>query len=70
MSQQHVVLNRTGDKMPLVGFGTWKVQSDQAEDVIYDAIKVGYVSSLSTHLHTRDERVLIKGSCAASYSAL
>ncbi|KAI9314594.1 xylose reductase [Dichotomocladium elegans] len=38
----HVILNRTGDKMPLVGFGCWKVDTGDAEQVIYDAIKVGY----------------------------
>ncbi|KAI9494778.1 4-dihydromethyltrisporate dehydrogenase [Zychaea mexicana] len=38
---QHLVLNRTGDKMPLVGFGCWKVDPQDAEDTIYNAIKAG-----------------------------
>ncbi|KAI8148903.1 xylose reductase [Fennellomyces sp. T-0311] len=42
MSSQHVELNRTGDKMPLVGFGCWKVENNIAEQLIYDAIKAGY----------------------------
>lgn len=65
MSQQHLILNRTGDKMPIVGFGTWKVENDQAHDVVYNAIKVGYVSS-----YARDGRALMNDSSAASYSAL
>lgn len=43
MSRDYVALNRTGDKMPLVGFGCWKVDPQDAEQIIYDAIKVGYV---------------------------
>ncbi|KAI8059266.1 4-dihydromethyltrisporate dehydrogenase [Gongronella butleri] len=37
----YIELNRTGDKMPLVGFGSWKVEQDCAE-TIYNAIKNGY----------------------------
>ncbi|KAH8555651.1 xylose reductase [Umbelopsis sp. PMI_123] len=37
-----LTLNRTGDKMPLVGFGCWKVANKDAEDTIYTAIKSGY----------------------------
>ncbi|ORX59032.1 4-dihydromethyltrisporate dehydrogenase [Hesseltinella vesiculosa] len=37
----HIELNRTGDKMPIVGFGCWKVEKDCA-DTIYNAIKAGY----------------------------
>ena len=40
----HAELNRTGDKMPMVGFGCWKVENNIAEQLIYDAIKAGYVS--------------------------
>ncbi|KAI9479513.1 xylose reductase [Zychaea mexicana] len=42
MSTQHVTLNRSGDKMPLMGFGCWKVENKDAEQLIYDAIKCGY----------------------------
>ncbi|KAI8888412.1 xylose reductase [Backusella circina FSU 941] len=38
----HITLNRTGDKMPLVGFGTARISREETEDVIYNAIKVGY----------------------------
>lgn len=40
--KDHVILNRTGDKMPLVGFGLWKVDPKDAAQTVYDAIKVGY----------------------------
>lgn len=70
MSQQHLILNRTGDKMPIVGFGTWKVENDKAHDVVYNAIKVGYVSSLSFQTHACDGRALMNDSSAGSYSAL
>ncbi|KAG2221138.1 hypothetical protein INT45_004447 [Circinella minor] len=43
MSQQdYATLNRTNDKMPLCGFGCWKVENNIAEQLIYDAIKAGY----------------------------
>jgi len=32
----------SGHKMPLVGFGLWKVPADKASDIVYNAIKVGY----------------------------
>ncbi|KAI9323542.1 xylose reductase [Dichotomocladium elegans] len=41
MSAQHFVLNRTGDKMPIVGFGCWKVDAKDAEETVYGAIKAG-----------------------------
>ncbi|KAF9015652.1 NADP-dependent oxidoreductase domain-containing protein [Cyathus striatus] len=37
-----VVLKRTGQKMPLVGFGLWKVTKSTCADTVYNAIKVGY----------------------------
>ena len=42
--KENVALNRTGDNMPLCGFGCWKVENNIAEQLIYDAIKAGYVS--------------------------
>jgi len=41
-AQTYATLNRTGDKMPLVGFGCWKVSPEDAEATIYNAIKSGY----------------------------
>ncbi|RCI02450.1 NAD(P)H-dependent D-xylose reductase (XR) [Rhizopus stolonifer] len=37
-----ITLNRTGQKMPLVGFGTARIPSEETEQVIYNAIKTGY----------------------------
>jgi D-xylose reductase len=41
-TETYVTLNRTNDKMPLVGFGCWKVSPEDAENTIYNAIKTGY----------------------------
>ncbi|KAI8374899.1 xylose reductase [Blakeslea trispora] len=38
----HTKLNRTGDQMPLIGFGTARIKADETEEVVYNAIKVGY----------------------------
>ncbi|KIX01905.1 uncharacterized protein Z518_07844 [Rhinocladiella mackenziei CBS 650.93] len=32
----------SGQKMPLVGFGLWKVPAEKAADIVYNAIKEGY----------------------------
>ncbi|KAF7311041.1 Aldo-ket-red domain-containing protein [Mycena chlorophos] len=37
-----VALARTGHKMPLVGFGLWKVDKPTCADTVYNAIKAGY----------------------------
>ncbi|KAJ7293729.1 NADP-dependent oxidoreductase domain-containing protein [Mycena rebaudengoi] len=37
-----VALQRTGHKMPLVGFGLWKVTKSSCADTVYNAIKAGY----------------------------
>ncbi|OMJ28047.1 4-dihydromethyl-trisporate dehydrogenase [Smittium culicis] len=37
-----ISLSSTGDKMPLVGFGTWKIPKDVCKDVVFKAIKSGY----------------------------
>lgn len=42
MAQEYLTLDRTGDKMPLVGFGCWKIDPKDAADTIYNAIKAGY----------------------------
>ncbi|KAJ3046087.1 NAD(P)H-dependent D-xylose reductase (XR) [Rhizophlyctis rosea] len=38
----HVTLDRTGDKMPLSGFGLWKVPRDAAEETVVNVFKAGY----------------------------
>lgn len=40
--QEYVTLTRTGDKMPLAGFGCWKIDTKDCEETIYNAIKAGY----------------------------
>ncbi|KAF8899032.1 NADP-dependent oxidoreductase domain-containing protein [Infundibulicybe gibba] len=35
-------LKRTGQKMPLVGFGLWKLTKSSCADTVYNAIKAGY----------------------------
>lgn len=42
MTTDYVTLDRTGDKMPLRGFGCWKIDKKDAEKTIYQAIKIGY----------------------------
>jgi len=37
-----LTLKRTGRKMPIVGFGLWKVNKDSCADTVYKAIKAGY----------------------------
>ncbi|KAJ7170031.1 Aldo keto reductase [Mycena filopes] len=37
-----ITLARTGHKMPLVGFGLWKVTKSTCADTVYNAIKAGY----------------------------
>ncbi|XP_072366910.1 aldo-keto reductase family 1 member A1-B isoform X1 [Scyliorhinus torazame] len=40
-TSDYVVLN-TGQKMPLIGLGTWKNPPDEVKDAIYNALKIGY----------------------------
>lgn len=37
-----LALGRTGDRMPLVGLGTWKVATAEAAALVEDAIRAGY----------------------------
>jgi len=37
-----ISLQRTGQKMPLVGFGLWKLTKSTCADTVYNAIKAGY----------------------------
>lgn len=31
-----------GDSMPAIGLGLWKIPKDKCEQVVYDAVKIGY----------------------------
>lgn len=42
MAAPTITLKPTGQKIPVVGFGCWKVPNDQTADVVYNAIKNGY----------------------------
>lgn len=43
MAQENTLtLEPSGQKMPLVGLGTWRITNDQGEEMIYKAIKNGY----------------------------
>ncbi|KAG2194525.1 hypothetical protein INT47_005729 [Mucor saturninus] len=42
MSTDYLTLNRTGDKMPIRGFGCWKIDTKDCEETVYQAIKTGY----------------------------
>lgn len=42
MSVPTITLKPTGQKMPLIGFGAWKVPNATCADTIYNAIKAGY----------------------------
>ncbi|KAK2460110.1 hypothetical protein APHAL10511_007876 [Amanita phalloides] len=39
---ESIVLQRSGQKMPLVGLGLWKVPKSTCADTVYAAIKAGY----------------------------
>jgi len=41
MAQEYLTLNRTNDRMPIIGYGCWKVE-ENPEQVVYTAIKNGY----------------------------
>lgn len=42
VNTKYITLNRTGDKIPLVGFGTARIPNEDTENVVYTAIKNGY----------------------------
>lgn len=33
---------RSGDKMPLIGLGTWKLPNEKATDLVQEAVRRGY----------------------------
>ncbi|KAJ3269492.1 NAD(P)H-dependent D-xylose reductase (XR) [Borealophlyctis nickersoniae] len=41
-AENALVLNRTGDHMPLVGYGMWKVPKDKCVEQVVEAFKAGY----------------------------
>lgn len=46
-----------GIRVPMLGFGTWKIQSDIAEDVVATAIEVGYRHIDTAALYENEEAV-------------
>ena len=40
-TQSHIALP-SGDRMPQIGFGCWKISADTCAEVVYQAIKAGY----------------------------
>lgn len=42
MTTPYLTLKPTGQKMPQVGMGTWKLDNNLCEEAIYQAIKAGY----------------------------
>lgn len=46
-----------GVMVPMLGFGTWKIPSDIAEDVVADAIEVGYRHIDTAALYENEEAV-------------
>ncbi|OMJ09122.1 NAD(P)H-dependent D-xylose reductase XYR1, partial [Smittium culicis] len=37
-----IKLSATNDKMPQIGFGTWKIPKEVCKEVVFQAIKAGY----------------------------
>lgn len=60
MTVEYITLQPSGDKMPLIGFGCWKVQPDVAPETIYNAIRSGYrlIDSASNY---KNEQAIGKG---------
>lgn len=60
MTVEYITLQPSGDKMPLIGFGCWKVDPIDAPETIYNAIKVGYrlIDSASNY---KNEEAIGKG---------
>ncbi|KAF9111342.1 NAD(P)H-dependent D-xylose reductase (XR) [Mortierella sp. AM989] len=42
MTVESLTLQSSGDKMPMLGLGTWKIPNDSTADIVYKAIKSGY----------------------------
>ncbi|CDH51044.1 xylose reductase [Lichtheimia corymbifera JMRC:FSU:9682] len=60
MTVEYITLQPSGDKMPLIGFGCWKVTPDVAPETIYNAIRCGYrlIDSASNY---KNEQAIGKG---------
>ena len=54
---KYATLTPTGDRMPLLGFGTWKVPQSEASDIVYNAIKCGYRHIDGAAMYTNEEGV-------------
>jgi D-xylose reductase len=52
-----ITLNRTGDKMPLTGFGTARIPAEETEQVVYNAIKTGYRLIDGALLYNNEDQV-------------
>ena len=39
---ENILVLNSGDKMPQIGFGLWKVPRKTAADCVYNAVKAGY----------------------------
>lgn len=37
----HLVLN-SGDEMPMMGLGTWKIPKETCTEIVYNSLKSGY----------------------------
>lgn len=60
MTVEYITLDRSGDKMPMIGFGCWKVSNEDAPSTIYNAIRCGYrlIDSASNY---KNEQAIGKG---------
>ncbi|KAI8888413.1 4-dihydromethyltrisporate dehydrogenase [Backusella circina FSU 941] len=52
-----ITLNRTGDKMPLAGFGTARIPAEETAQVVYNAIKTGYRLIDGALLYNNEDQV-------------
>ncbi|KAI9494786.1 xylose reductase [Zychaea mexicana] len=60
MTVEYISLQPSGDKMPLIGFGCWKIDPNDGAETIYNAIKVGYrlIDSASNY---KNEKAIGRG---------
>lgn len=54
---KYITLSTTGDKVPLVGFGTARIPNEDTENVVYLAIKNGYRMIDSALLYRNEAEV-------------
>ena len=60
MTVEYITLTGSQQKMPLIGFGCWKIDPNDGAETIYNAIKVGYrlIDSASNY---KNEKAIGKG---------